>query len=146
MILGNLRTSERVVGLHPRFKALFDYILTHDLLDAPTGIIEVDGKEIFINNQSLDKAHKQPLEVHNKYIDIQVLLSGTERIGLRHRDDIGTYYQPYDEAKDVAFSDEEPEWFVDLRPGDFVILWPEDGHAPAMGEGPIRKFIAKILL
>ena len=33
MLLGNLRTCDRVVDLHPRFKKLFDYILTHDLLD-----------------------------------------------------------------------------------------------------------------
>ncbi len=144
MILSNLRTSERAESLHPRFKTLFDYVRTHDLLSAPAGRIEVDGDNIFINNQVIDKAPVQPLEVHRDYIDIQMLLEGEELIGLKHRDDIESYSVEYDPQRDVAFSEEAPVEFVTLHPGDFVILWPEDGHAPAMGEGTIKKFIAKI--
>ncbi|MGL4909210.1 MAG: YhcH/YjgK/YiaL family protein, partial [Bacteroidales bacterium] len=33
-----------------------------------------------------------------------------------------------------------------LTPGDIVIVYPEDAHAPAIGYGKIRKVIAKIKL
>ncbi|MBQ1964247.1 MAG: YhcH/YjgK/YiaL family protein, partial [Tidjanibacter sp.] len=30
------------------------------------------------------------------------------------------------------------------KPGQLAIFYPEDGHAPGISDGPIRKFIAKI--
>ena len=43
MIVSNLQNSQRIEGLHPLFKSLFDYVKTHDLLHADLGRIEVDG-------------------------------------------------------------------------------------------------------
>ena len=31
-----------------------------------------------------------------------------------------------------------------LSPGEFVIFFPEDAHAPCIGEGVIRKMVAKV--
>ena len=50
MIVSNLQNSQRIEGLHPLFKSLFDYVKTHDLLHADLGRIEVDGDHLFINN------------------------------------------------------------------------------------------------
>ena len=36
--------------------------------------------------------------------------------------------------------------FVDLLPGQFMIVYPEDPHAPLIGQGKIRKLIAKVKL
>ena len=41
---------------------------------------------------------------------------------------------------------EEPTSFVDLKPGQFAIVWPEDPHAPLIGEGKVRKLIVKALV
>lgn len=45
MIVSNLQNSQRIEGLHPLFKSLFDYVKTHDLLHADLGRIEVDGDQ-----------------------------------------------------------------------------------------------------
>ena len=51
---------------------------------------------------------------------------------------------PYDESKDIIFYHDQPTSYVDLLPGDFVILFPEDSHAPFIGDGsPISKLIVK---
>ena len=50
MIVSNLQNSQRVEGLHPLFKTLFDYVKTHDLFHAELGRIEIDGDNLFINN------------------------------------------------------------------------------------------------
>lgn len=47
-------------------------------------------------------------------------------------------------GKDIRFFDDEPETFYTLRPGQFTIFFPEDGHAPMIGEGNVRKIIVKV--
>ena len=47
-------------------------------------------------------------------------------------------------GKDIQFFDDEPQTFYTLRPGQFTILFPEDGHAPMIGEGDVRKIIVKV--
>ena len=49
MIVSNLQNSQRVEGLHPLFKTLFDYVKTHDLFHAELGRIEIDGDNLFIS-------------------------------------------------------------------------------------------------
>lgn len=46
MIVSNLQNSQRVEGLHPLFKTLFDYVKSHDLLHADLGRIEIKGDEL----------------------------------------------------------------------------------------------------
>ena len=50
MILTNLQNTARIEALHPRFKMLFDYVKSHDILHTPCGRIELDGDNLFINN------------------------------------------------------------------------------------------------
>ena len=136
MIISNLQNSNRIELLHPLFKQLFDYIKSHDLLHTPCGRIELDGDNLFINNvnPTCVKESEQVLEVHRDYIDIHILLEGKERIGK----------QAYQKEGDCALYSDIPTVFVDLLPGQFAIVYPEDPHAPVIGEGKIRKLIAKV--
>ena len=76
MIVSNLQNSQRVEGLHPLFKTLFDYVKTHDLFHAELGRIEIDGDNLFINNVNPEcvARDKQVLELHRDYIDVHILL------------------------------------------------------------------------
>lgn len=148
MIISNLRYSDRVEGMHPLFKRLFDYVKSHNLLEAEIGKIVLDGDELFINNVELEGVSKsdQVLEMHRSYIDVHILLKGEETIGWKSIDRIKNYTQHYEEEGDCAISDDKPELYTTLYPGDFMIVYPEDLHAPAIGEGKIRKLIAKVRL
>ena len=128
MIVSNLQNSQRIEGLHPLFKSLFDYVKTHDLLHADLGRIEVDGDHLFINNVNPEcvTSDQQVLELHHDYIDVHILLEGEEMIGWK------------------ALEDLQNE--TSLLPGQFVIVYPEDPHAPVIGSGKIRKLIAKVKL
>ena len=92
MILSHLQNAQRIEELHPRFKEVFDYLRSHDLLQAECGRIELDGDRLFINNAETDckPADEQLLEVHRDYIDIQLLLEGSETIGWKSLDELGT--------------------------------------------------------
>ncbi len=146
MILSTLADSARTEPLHPLFKRFFDYVRGHDLLHAPLGRIEVDGDRLFINNvdAALVDAGSQPLEAHRDYIDIHVVLEGEERIGWRPLGDVADVRQPYDAATDCALYADRPTSWSTLRPGQFAVVFPEDPHAPLVGEGRVRKLIGKI--
>lgn len=148
MIVSNLQNSQRVEGLHPLFKPLFDYVKSHDLLHTELGRIEIKGDELFINNVNPEcvAAEKQVLEVHRAYIDVHILLEGAERIGWKAIEDLTSETKPYEEEGDCALYSDVPTAFVDLLPGQFMIVYPEDPHAPVIGQGKIRKLIAKVKL
>ena len=148
MIVSNLQNSERVEGLHPLFKKLFDYVKANDLLNAPLGRIELDGDNLFINNVNSEciPAEKQVLEMHREYIDVHILLTGKETIGWKAIEDLKNITREYQKEGDCALSDDRPTTYVTLQPGEFCITFPEDTHAPIIAEGKIRKLIGKVIL
>ncbi|MCD8182147.1 MAG: YhcH/YjgK/YiaL family protein [Bacteroides sp.] len=148
MIVSNLQNSGRIEGLHPMFKTLFDYVKTHDLLHTELGRIEIEGDNLFIMNINPEcvSQDEQVLEVHHTYIDVHILLTGSERIDWKAIEDLSHEVQPYDaEAGCALYKDKATTW-VDLTPGQFMIVYPEDPHAPIIGQGKIRKLIAKVKL
>lgn len=146
MIVSNLQHSGRIEPLHPLFKKVFDYVKAHDLLNTPCGRIELQGDDLFINNVNPEcvEAEKQVLELHHKYIDIHILLEGEETIGWKAIEDCSNLTKLYDEEADCALYAEPASAYVKLLPGQFVIVWPEDPHAPVIGKGKIRKLIVKV--
>jgi len=148
MYLAKLAHAKRIYPLNEQFEKIFDYLRNHDLLTMPLGRIELDGDAVFINNALEDAVSQasQVLEVHQQYLDIHILLEGHERIGWKALEDLSVLKQAYDAQKDFALYDEQPSTFVDLYPGDMAIVFPEDAHAPIIGEGKIRKAVVKIKL
>lgn len=148
MIIGKLENSGRIEPLHPLFKRLFDYVKQHDLLRRKPERIMLEGEDLFINNINPEcvRQDDQLLEVHRQYIDVHILLSGKERIGWKPFEDLLFQIKAYEKEDDYALFTDKPTTFVDLNPGEFVIVYPEDPHAPLIGEGKIRKLIAKVRL
>ena len=149
MILDALKNKEQYLSLHPRFKSVFDFIDTHDLAAMECGRHDVDGDNIFVMVQELDLRSKEEarLELHRKYIDIQLLLCGpAEMFGWSEKKDCLTPETEFDEAKDIQLFTDIPQCFYTVSKGQFTILYPEDGHAPMLGEGFVKKCIFKIAL
>ncbi len=149
MILDALSNKEQYLSLHPRFKTVFDYIDTHDLATMELGRHDIDGDNIFVMVQELElRPYEQArLELHRKYIDIQLVLRGDEEVfGWSEKKDCLTPETEFDVAKDIQLFVDKPQCFYTLREGQFSILYPEDGHAPMLGTGRVKKCIFKILL
>lgn len=146
MEIGNLSSTTLSERLHPSFKLLFDFVKNKDFNELPSGKVEIDGDNVFVMNLNIPGAdeNKQPLEMHRKYIDVHILLGGTEKIGWKPINEIEHYTQEYDENGDCALSDDSARFFVQLHPGEYCIVFPEDAHALAISSGPIRKLIGKV--
>lgn len=148
MILANLSDSARYENLHPALPRLFDYVKTHNLLTAPAGRLTLDGDALFINvvDPTLMIKDAQKLEAHRRYIDVHFPLSAPEIIGVRHLSTLGEPDAPFDEEGDAALYTAPATNYLVVEPGDFLLVFPEDAHAPIIGSGKIRKLIAKVLI
>lgn len=148
MILDSLKNSALYYSVNPRLKKAFEYLETVDLMTLAPGKYEIDGKEIFLNlmERDLKRREDAKLEVHNDYIDVQIVLRGTESFGWSERCNLKQPREEFNAEKDIQFFLDEPQTYYTLQPGQFTILLPEDGHAPMVGEGIIRKAILKVKL
>jgi YhcH/YjgK/YiaL family protein len=148
MILDSLENSQQYEALHPLFKKAFDFIKHTDFMQLKDGIIETGDPRLYFSITRLRGKDPQDgvIESHRKYIDIQSPLVGTESIGWKAGDELMIISEPYDEKKDVMFYHDFPTTYTKLYPGQFAVYFPEDGHAPGIGKGDIRKVIAKIAI
>ena len=147
MILDSLKNSALYENVNPRMKKAFELIASTDWTTMETGIHELDGKDIYVNvmERELKQKSDAKLEVHNEYIDIQVLVTGKEEaFGWSERKDLRMPQGEFNAEKDIQFFDDVPQTYYTLRPGQFTVLFPEDGHAPLVGEGTMRKIIVKV--
>ena len=147
MIFDSLKNCALYYGVHPRMKRAFELIAATDWTAMDPGIHELEGRDIFVNvmERSLKTKAEAKLEVHDEYIDIQVLVSGAgEAFGWSERRALEKPQEAFNREKDIQLFDDEPQTYYMLRPGQFTILFPEDGHAPMVGEGTVRKIIVKV--
>ncbi|MFV0546775.1 MAG: YhcH/YjgK/YiaL family protein [Bacteroides sp.] len=125
----------------------FKWLATHDLAQMPAGRYPVDGDHVYINVEDAitQEASKRKIEGHRHTIDLQYVVTGTERFGLtsaKHAKPI-TEYKP-----DVTFYESTRMKYVDSTPNCFFIFFPGDYHQALLRTGKtgekIRVIVAKI--
>lgn len=99
----------------------------------PAGKHEIDGSRIYASIFSYaTTAGPEPgvFEAHRNYLDLQLLLSGEERIDVTQ--ERLTEHAPYDAAGDAVLyaPPAAPCSGIVLRPGYFALLLPRDSHRP----------------
>ena len=146
MIIADLRACHRYYGLHPRMKVMMDYILQHDFTQLMAGRITLDGDDLFINLDEVELKPKeeQRLEFHKGYIDVQVPLLQPETMGWTALSDLGKPDIAYNPTTDCGFYKQAAKEYLKVEPGQFTVFFPEDAHAPIIGEGLQRKLVGKI--
>ena len=146
MILDSLENSQQYYALHPLFEQAFDFIRCTDFTKLPEGKIETSNPSLYFSIERFRGKDPQDavLESHKKFIDIQTPLVGVESIGWKAGDELMVISENYNENKDIIFYHDFPSTYSKLYPGQFAVYFPEDGHAPGIGQGDIRKLIAKI--
>jgi len=147
MIIDTLQNAPKYLSAHPLFAQAFKYIRDTDLANAADGKSDISEglKAIFSNAPGKTKeASCAKFECHNKNIDIQLCINGLETIGWKPREKCVTPNGEYNGEKDVQFYHDAPDTFFQLTDGQFAIFFPEDVHAPMIGEGMIRKLVIKV--
>ena len=147
MIIDTLKNAPKYFSVHPLFEKAFEYIRNTDLKNAKDEKVDISEglKAIFSNAPGKTKeASMAKFECHNKNIDIQLCIDGVETIGWKPREKCANPNGDYNAEKDVLFFNDSPDMFFQLTNTQFAIFFPEDVHAPMIGEGNIKKLVMKV--
>ncbi len=145
MILDTLENFGKYANLNPLFPKVVEYLQQTDLMAQEPGRVNIDGNKLFVNHnvtkgKTVDEAK---METHDSMIDIQIPLSCPEVMGYMPRQYLSE--APYNAAKDITFYPDRPEQYITVHPGEFVIFFPQDGHAPCISPIPeYKKVIFKV--
>lgn len=146
MILSALSQSHRYTALHPLFQRAFDYMRNTDLFALAPGRYQLAGDDLIAIVECASGKAKEVarLECHRRYIDIQLVLEGEESMGWKPLTDCFNPVTDFDTERDIQFFTDAPASWVAVPPDHFCLFFPEDTHAPLIGNGPIRKVIFKV--
>ena len=147
MIIDTLANASKYFSLHPSFAKAFDYINQNDVATLADGIYETpEGLKVIVNT-GMGKTVESSLakfECHDKNIDIQLCVKGLESMAWKPREKCLTPNGEYNPDKDVRFFSDAPDMSFQLTDGQFAVFFPEDVHAPMIGDGEIKKVVIKV--
>lgn len=147
MIIDSILNAEQYHSVHPLFAQAFAYISSTDLKNLEVGKYAIaEGLMAIVSEKAgmTEAESTAKFECHNAHIDIQFCISGTETLGWKSRKECRSEREPYNPVKDVLFYTDKPDTFFQLRDGQFAVFFPDDVHAPMIGEGVIKKLVIKV--
>ena len=148
MMADRLKNASLYEGLSPGLRKAFEYLRAHDLRKLGDGRHEIDADRVFVLMQSYTTKPEVEarLEIHRKYVDLQVILDGREVIYWAPADALEAD-GAYSEERDVAFFKGGAPGVVTLSAGTFAIFYPQDAHKPCCHWGApsqVRKAVFKV--
>jgi YhcH/YjgK/YiaL family protein len=146
MVFSTLSQAERYVKLHPLFPRVFDYMRNTDLNALTVGIHPIIDKQLFVIVEAEQGRTREQakLECHRKYIDIQLVLEGTDEMGWKPLANCRQPIDEYNDERDIRFFNDAAESWISTPANTFCIFFPDDAHAPLVSTGKIRKCVFKI--
>ena len=146
MIKAKLCDAKKYASIHRDFAMCFE-TLAEILKNFKEGEIKRGDVRFLCQKYATKDAAEKKLEVHRKFIDIQFLVSGKEKVFFGDISDFAVKV-PYNAEKDAEFLDGNLQDFTLLRPGEFAVFFPEDAHKPGCkaGEsaGEVEKVVVKV--
>lgn len=145
MILDSLDRLSSYSSL-PYIDLITQWLENTNLTKLEFGRHTLNGDMLYVNCDWQDARPQESvsLEVHRKYIDIQIPLSADEIMGYTSASMLGKEICPYDESRDAAFYQAPAQNYFLVRKGMFAVFFPGEGHAPAISVNGIRKLVFKL--
>jgi len=146
MILDVLGNAHRCLALNKGFSKAVAFLLRPDLIELPVGRYEIDGDRVYAMVAKDQGRRKEDalLETHEKYIDIQLVLAGTDDMGWKSKSSCKKPTGEYDTESDIQFFADDPDVWIPVKRDFFVIFFPEDAHMPLISAGQLHKVIVKV--
>jgi YhcH/YjgK/YiaL family protein len=132
-----------------RWNKAFNFLKTNDLSGLELKRYDIDGDNVYapVSEYLTKNEADAKYEAHQKYIDIQYVVSGKELIGVAPISQKMEVLEPYDSNKDVEFLTVSKGENLTALPDRFFIFFPEDAHRPGLKDGdnsPVRKVVVKV--
>ena len=150
MIISSLTSPNFKVGLPKVIAEVCDYLNTLDLNALENGRHDIDD-QIYMNVMELETAEpsSKKAELHHEYLDVQVLIRGTENIEVGANYPDLSKYESYNEADDYQLcADIDDKFTVTMKPKMFAVFYPYEPHKPCCVVNgkteKIKKLVVKV--
>jgi YhcH/YjgK/YiaL family protein len=147
MIFDTINNSSQYTKLHDNFKKAFNFINQYEKKPLSDGVHKIDGENLFaiVDSYYTNEVETQKAEAHRKYIDIQYIYSGKEKIGYCN---IGNMkpVKKYSNQNDITFFEYDFNNWLFIKEKEFVIFYPEDVHMPCIRSGTAKSKVKKIVI
>jgi biofilm protein TabA len=155
MIVDIFANADRYYGVHPRFAIAFEFI--KEFIKNPVdgchipvnGNHIIDGDNIYaiVSSYITSPGNDLKWETHNRYMDLQFLISGQETIWWTNKNDLKPITE-YNLKEDYTLYEFDGKGTpVLLNKLSFAILFPDDAHIPSqmyLKSSANRKIVIKI--
>ena len=136
MIIDHIANRAVYAELDSNVKVALEFLSATDFTELESGRHELPEANGYFMVQRYETraADQAAYESHRRFIDIQYVACGRERILWRPISELKVTHE-YDEAGDYALYASEgigEHAELAMAPGYFAIFYPEDGHAPGL--------------
>jgi len=134
-------------GLSKNMDTAIRYILNNELSELPLGKTAIDGENVYVSVMEGPTlpAEKAQFELHKNYIDLQLVLQGTELFEVAMGDT--AVVKPYESASDTCIVKADTSAVGTLCEGRFAVYMTMEPHKPmirAQGCDKVKKAVFKI--
>ena len=150
MIISSLTSPNFKVGLPKVIAEVCDYLNTLDLNALENGRHDIN-EQIYMNVMEPETAEpsSKKAELHHEYLDVQVLIRGTENIEVGTNYPDLSKYESYNEADDYQLcADIDDKFTVTMKPKMFAVFYPYEPHKPCCivngKTEKIKKLVVKV--
>lgn len=150
MILDQMKYAACYAGVLPAVTKALEEMVKYTPDNYPGGRVDVDGERLFLllNTYETHSPDGALCEAHQKYVDVMYMVEGEEIIYVKPTDRLRTITRAYDHEADYLLAElDQDATPVRLRAGQFVMLFPQDAHAPGCYDNApqtVRKIIGKV--
>ncbi len=150
MLLGDLSRADYAKSLPPVFARLCEKLKSLDLVNLPLGWQDLEeGIRMNVMEFETTPAEEKKAEMHRKFIDIQLLISGTEMIEYGLSEPDLTKFDEYREEDDYQLTEMiEHKNDLVLQPNMFAIFLPYEPHKPGNSvngkNAQLKKLVVKV--
>lgn len=151
MILGNINQITQIEYLtryNKDIKDAFEFIRKIHLTELKKGKNQIPGSDIFAIYLDYETSENGPTiwEAHKKYLDIQYIFQGTEKISHANINNLSVTKE-YDASADVVLGICHDCKTIELHTGDYVMFFPEEAHMPGISNNEdinVKKLVVKV--
>lgn len=148
MIYGDIKDISKYKMISKNLSDAIDYILTENYKNGVIGKNIIDEEIIYFNLvDGIMTKDENFFEIHKKYIDIHIVISGEEKIAFSSKERL-KLKREYQSDDDSELFEGKIEEFVYLDPQKFVIFFPNEAHSALLKikeNKKIKKVIFKVL-
>ncbi len=152
MILGHVNSKEDITLYPKAIQKAIEYLRVTDIMAMEPGKYPIDGDDMIvqvIETKTGARETKRP-EIHHKYVDVQFLVKGEEKIGFYADMGDNEIDEDFSDTRDLVFyknNKNAKETFCVMSEGSYAVFFPADVHTPAVSvntDMDIKKVVVKV--